>query len=188
MKRTPVDPATRRPADHHGHRRTPKIVRFRHEVGYLVEAARDEINELHFRHRPQPQKSHSASSAHNRCLADRRLNHALAAKSREQPFGGFERSAIHADVLADRHYGWIAVHFFEHGLADSLDHRYGGHVSVFLACRVDFDVCREDFEFLALTCPWALVQTEHAEYQMFQAPQAAAVAFGEPCRPISPLA
>src|ERR1700691_3062872 len=112
MKRPPVNAAARGSANYHRHRRAPKIMRFGDEIGYLVETARDEINKLHFRHRPQPQKSHSASSTHNRRLADRRLNHALAAEFRKQPFGGLERSAVHADVCANSHYGWIAVHLF----------------------------------------------------------------------------
>ena len=56
VKRAAVNAAARRRAHHHGHRRVPAVAAFGGEIHNLVEAAGDEIGELHFRHRPQPHK------------------------------------------------------------------------------------------------------------------------------------
>src|SRR5580704_559970 len=160
-------------------------MRFRHEIGYLIEAAGDEINELHFRYGPQPEETHSACRADDGRFADGRFNHALAAEFRQKSFGSFERPAVYADVFANRDDRRIAVHFLEHGLANSLNHGDGSHVSVSRVCRVGFDsrAGREDFAILALTCPWGRGQTERAELLELPArSDATAVSAEELCR------
>src|SRR5580658_233931 len=139
-------------------------MRFRHEISYLIEAASDEINKLHLRHRPQPKKSHSASSANDSRLANGSFNYALASKFREQSFGGFKSSPVYADVFANRYHRRVAVHLFEHRLSNSLDHSYRGHVSVSRAYRVDFGgrAARAGFALLSAIYLSARVQMERA--------------------------
>ncbi len=60
-------------------------------------------------------------------LADGRIDDAFVAEAREQAFGGLERAAVHADVLADGDDGRVAVHFFEQRLADGFEHGDFGH-------------------------------------------------------------
>ncbi len=101
MKRAAMHAAAGRPADHHGHRRTPQIVRFRDEVGDLIEAAGDEIDELHFGDRAQAEKAHAAGGADDGGFGDGRFDHAFAAEFGQQAVGDFESSAVDADVFAD---------------------------------------------------------------------------------------
>ena len=60
-------------------------------------------------------------------FADGSFDHAFVAETREQAFGGFERAAVDADVFADSDDSGIAVHFFEHRLADGFEHGDFGH-------------------------------------------------------------
>ena len=53
MEWTAMHAAARWPAHHHRHWSAPAVMRFRDKIGDLVEAAGDEIDELHFRHGPQ---------------------------------------------------------------------------------------------------------------------------------------
>ena len=54
VKWTAVHAASRRPSDDDGRRGVPKIMSLCHKVGQLIEAAGDEIDELHLRHGTQP--------------------------------------------------------------------------------------------------------------------------------------
>ena len=55
-------------------------------------------------------------------FADGRVDHALGAEFREQPFGGFERAAVDADIFAEGDDGGIALHLLEQRLADRFEH------------------------------------------------------------------
>ena len=114
--------AAGRPANDHGHGRAPEVMGFGDEVGDLIEAAGDEIDELHFGDGAQAEIAHAAGRADDGRFADGRFDHALAAEFREQAVGDFESAAVDADVLADGDDGGIALHFFEHGLADGFEH------------------------------------------------------------------
>jgi hypothetical protein len=99
-----------------------------HEIRELVEAASDEIDELHFRDGTQPQVAHAAGRADDSALADGRVDHAFPAESLEQAFAGFERAPIDTHVFADEHDCRVSSHLFEHGLADCFkkrDRRHG---------------------------------------------------------------
>src|ERR1700722_14508509 len=171
MKRAAVNASTGRPANHHRHRRTPKIMRFCNEIGYLIEAAGDEIDELHFRNRTQSQEAHSASGAYDSRLANGSFDHAFASKFRDESFGSFERAAIYADIFADGYHSRVAVHLLKHGLANSLNHGNRSHVSVSRVYRVDFDwrAGRVDSALLARTYLSARGQTERAGLRALQA-------------------
>src|SRR5882762_7323994 len=123
MKRSPVHTATRRPAHHHRSRRVPQIMSLGHEIRNLVKRTNDEIDELHFHDGPQPQITHPARRADDGALADRRVNHALPAKPRQQSFAGLERPAVDAHVLAEHDNCRVAFHFFEHRLLDGFEKR-----------------------------------------------------------------
>src|SRR5271156_4420088 len=126
MKWSAVNTAARRSADDDRDRRIPKIMRFGHKVGYLVEAARDEIYELHFANGTQAQKTHAASRADDCRLGNGRLDHAFTAEFRQHSVGDFKCSAINPYVLADRHNGSIAFHFLENRLANGFHPRNSG--------------------------------------------------------------
>jgi hypothetical protein len=96
--------------------------RYRHfggEVDNLVEAAGDEIGELHFRHRPQPHEAGADGRADNGAFGNGRIHDALLAEVLEESRGHFECAAVNADVLAQQEDVGVALHFFPHPLADS---------------------------------------------------------------------
>ena len=125
MKRAAVHAAARRSANNHGHGRAPEVMRLGDEIGDLVEAAGDEIDELHFGHGAQTEEAHAAGRADDGGFADGRFDHALAAEFREQAFGDFEGAAVYADIFAEGDDGRVALHFFEHRLADGIQHGDG---------------------------------------------------------------
>src|SRR5882757_2895584 len=94
---------------------------FGDEIRDLIEGAHDEINELHFADGAQAAVAHAAGGADNGALADRRVNHALPAKSLQQAFAGLEGSAVHADVFANQNYRWVSLHLLKHSLLDSFE-------------------------------------------------------------------
>src|ERR1700686_3425586 len=100
MKWAAVHSAARWSANDNGRRRIPEIMPFGHEIRQLVEAASDEIYELHLGDGPQPEITHPASRADNGALADGRIDDPLPAKALEQAFAVFECPAINADVFA----------------------------------------------------------------------------------------
>ena len=69
-------------------------------IDQLVHDQRDEIAEHHLEHRPLPGHGGANRDAEGAGFRDRRIDHALAAELREQPFGLLEHAAGGADVLA----------------------------------------------------------------------------------------
>ncbi len=124
MERPAVHAASGRPAHHQGHRRAPAVVRLGHKIRNLVEAAGDEVNELHLGDGAQPEVAHAHRSADDGRLRDGRIHHALPAEAFEQAFAGFERPAIDTHVLAEQDDRGVALHLLEHGLADGFEKRY----------------------------------------------------------------
>ncbi len=90
----------------------------------LVEAAGDEVNELHLGDGAQPEIAHAHGGADDGGLRDGRVYHALPAEAFQQAFAGFERPAIDADILAEQDNGGVALHLLEHGLADGFEKRH----------------------------------------------------------------
>src|SRR6202030_1679755 len=127
MKRAAMNAASRWPPQHHWHGRAPAIVGFGDEVRHLIEAAGDEIDELHLDDGPKAEIAHAAGRANDTGLADGRVDHAFGTEPREQSFGHLKRTAVNADIFAERDDGGIAVHLLEYGLADSFEHGDRGH-------------------------------------------------------------
>ena len=125
MKWAAVHAAAGGAANDHGHGRAPEVVGLGDEVRDLIEAAGDEIDELHFGDGAQAEEAHAAGRADDGGFADGRFDDALAAEFREQAVGDFEGAAVHADVFADGDDGGIAFHFFEHRLPDGVHHGDG---------------------------------------------------------------
>src|SRR6202521_3943836 len=121
MKRSAVHASAGRTA--HDNRRggVPKIMALGDEIGELVEAASDEIDELHFADGAQAEIAHAAGGADDGALADGRVDHALPAETLEQAFAGLESAAVHANVFADDHDRGVALHLLKHGLFDGFE-------------------------------------------------------------------
>jgi hypothetical protein len=94
------------------------------EIGELVEAAGNEVDELHLADRAQAQIAHAAGRADNGAFADGRIDHAFPAETLKQAFAGLEGAAVDADVFADDHDCGIALHFLKHGLLDGFEERH----------------------------------------------------------------
>ena len=78
------------------------------EIGELVEAAGDEIDELHFGDGAQAEIAHAAGRADDGAFADGRVDDALPAEFFEQAFAGLEGAAVDADVFADEDDAGVA--------------------------------------------------------------------------------
>ena len=98
----PCTPPPHGPRTTIGTGRAPKIMRLGGEIGDLIEAAGDEIDELHFGDGTQSQIAHAARGADNGRFADGRIDHAFGAETLQQSLGDFERAAVDADIFADR--------------------------------------------------------------------------------------
>src|ERR1700723_1133399 len=100
VKWAAVHASSGRTANHHGHRSAPEVMGFGDEVGDLIKAAGDEINELHFGDGAQAEEAHAAGRADDGGFGDRSFDDPFAADFPDQPVGDFERAAVHADIFA----------------------------------------------------------------------------------------
>ena len=123
-----MDAAARRAANDHGRGSVPEIVTLGHEVGELIEAAENEIDELHFRDGTQAKIAHAASRADDGALADGRIDDAFPAEFLQQAFTGLESASVDADIFADENDARVSGHFFKHGLPDGFEKGDGSHV------------------------------------------------------------
>src|SRR5439155_21899612 len=103
VRRPAVNATAGRDADNDGRRRIPEVVPFGDEIGELVEAAGNEVDELHLADGAQAEIAHAAGRADYGAFADRRVDDALPAEALQQSFTGLEGAAIDADILADDH-------------------------------------------------------------------------------------
>src|ERR1700721_122329 len=127
MERAAMDAAAGGAADNNGRGGVPEIVALGDEVGELVEATGDEIDELHFGYGTQAEIAHPAGGADDGAFADGRVNDALPAEFFKQAFAGLECAAVDTDIFAEEHDAGVGGHLFEHGLADSFEKGDRGH-------------------------------------------------------------
>src|SRR5208283_4169492 len=108
-------------ADDDGRGGVPEIMALGDKIGELIEAAGDEIDELHFGDGAQTEIAHATGRADDGAFADGGVNDALPAEFFEQALTSFEGAAVDADVLADEHHAGVGGHLFEHGLTDGFE-------------------------------------------------------------------
>src|SRR5258705_122017 len=113
--------AAGRAADDDGSGGVPEIVAFGDVIGELLEAAGDEIEDLHLADGTQAEIAHAESRADEVALANGSDNDTLPAETLEKAFAGLERAAVDTHVFADDHYGGVAFHLLEHGLLDGFE-------------------------------------------------------------------
>ena len=87
----------------------------------LIEAARDEVGELHLRHGPVAAQRCADADADDRRLRDRRVDDPRFAELLEQALRDAEGAAVFADVLAEHEHLRIPPHFFGEGFADRFE-------------------------------------------------------------------
>src|SRR5215471_14846791 len=92
-------------------------------VDDLIEPARDEIGELHLRHRPIAALRRTDADADDRRLGDRRIDDAHLAELLVEALRHAERTPVGADVLAEDEHLRIATHFFDERLANGFQIR-----------------------------------------------------------------
>src|SRR5437764_5964023 len=109
VKRPAVNATPGRAADNHGRRRIPEIVPFGDEIGELVEAAGNEVDELHLADGAQAKIAHAAGRSDYGAFADGRVDDALPTEALQQSFTGLEGAAVDADILANDHDGGVAL-------------------------------------------------------------------------------
>src|SRR5277367_5109775 len=117
VKRSPVNATAGRSPHNHRNGSSPSVMRFSHDIGQLIEATGDEIDELHFSHWTKPQIAHPARRSDDCGFADGRIDHPFVAEFCQQSLSRLERSAENSDIFAEHYHGWIALHFFGKRLA-----------------------------------------------------------------------
>ncbi len=95
-----------------GTRGIPAIAALGGEVDDLVEAAGDEIGELHFGDGTQSHESGADGRADDGGFGNGRIDDAPGAEVLQKSGGDFEGAAVFADVLADAEDVGVALHLF----------------------------------------------------------------------------
>ena len=108
-------------AHDHRHRGRPAVIRLGQVVHDLVEAAGDEVAELHLDHRDVAVEGQAQRRAQGTGLDDRRVADPLAAELGHEPFGHLEHAAVLGDVLPQEHDPRVAAHRLAETVADGVD-------------------------------------------------------------------
>ena len=99
-------------------------------VDDLIEAARDEVGELHLGDRPVAAQRGADADADDRRLGNRRVDDAQLAELVVEPLRDAERAAVRADVLAEDEHFRIAPHLLGERFADGFEvGQFFGHGS-----------------------------------------------------------
>ena len=116
----PEKPPPRRQPHDDRHGEALAVVHLAGDVHELVEAAGDEVGELHLADRPHARDRGADRRADDRRLGERRVHHARLAELLEEAVGDLERAAERADVLADHEHALVAAHLLAQPLGDRL--------------------------------------------------------------------
>ena len=114
-------------ADGDVHRQAHPVVGLAGDVDELVEAAGDEVGELHLGDRAQALDGGADRAADDRRLGQRRVHHALGAELVDEAVGHLEGAAEGADVLAHQEHALVGAHLLAHGVGDRLQVGHGRH-------------------------------------------------------------
>ena len=109
------------------HRQAHPVVGLAGDVDELVEAAADEVGELHLGDRPQALDGGADRAADDRRLGQRRVHHALGAELVDEAVGHLEGAAEGPDVLAHEEDALVGAHLLAHGVGDRLQIGHGRH-------------------------------------------------------------
>src|SRR5262249_4691751 len=90
-------------------------------VSKNVEAARDEVYELHLGHRAHSHQRRPASRADDCGFRYRGVDDPLFAEAIDEPLGNLERATVDSDVFAEKKYAVVALHLFPESLAYSFE-------------------------------------------------------------------
>ncbi len=115
-----ADPAAGGQADHHRAGGLPAVVELGQHVDHLVEAAGNEVAELHLDHRPVAEERGAGGDAQGAAFGDRGVAHPvrpLRPQALGDPEGAFERP----DVLAHQDHAAIAPHLLAERLVHPFD-------------------------------------------------------------------
>ena len=102
------------------HRQALPVVHLAGDVDELVEAAGDEVRELHLADRPHPLDGGADGAADDRRLGQRRVHHAVGAELVDEAVGHLEGAAEDADVLAHHEDALVGAHLLAHRVGDRL--------------------------------------------------------------------
>jgi hypothetical protein len=122
---TAADVAPARRAHHDRDRRAAAVAIAQRGrlVDDLIEAARDEVGELHLGDRAVAAQRRADADADDRRLGDGRIDHAHLAELLVQSLGHAEGAAVRTDVLTQHEHLRIAAHLFGERLADRFEVR-----------------------------------------------------------------
>ena len=110
VERPAGEAAARGQPDDHRHGDALAVVQLCGDVHKLVEAAGDEVGELHLADRLQSLGRGADGGADDRVLGKRGVDHAGAAELLDEPVGDLEGPAERTDVLAEADHRVVAAH------------------------------------------------------------------------------
>ena len=122
-----VDAGPGRQPDHHGDARAPAVAIAEGGSGVddLIEAAGDEVGELHLRDGAKPEDGRSDGSADDERLGDRCVDDSGGAVFLEKTTRRAEGPAEPSDILSEDEHGRVPFHLLVEGLADRIEVAHG---------------------------------------------------------------
>src|SRR5579872_4938282 len=111
--------------DRHG--QALAVVHLPGDIDQLVEAAGDEVGELHLADRAHADDGCSDRGADDPRLGQRGVHHPVGAELLDEAVSDLERAAEHADVLAHHHHALIGTELVAQGARDGLKVGERGH-------------------------------------------------------------
>jgi hypothetical protein len=127
VERPAGEAAAGREADRDVHAQPLPVEHLPGHVHELVEAARDEVGELHLGDRPHALGGGADRGADDAGLGQRRIHHALRPELVDEAIGHLERAAEHADVLAHHEHALVGAHLLAHAVGDRLQVGHDRH-------------------------------------------------------------
>ena len=110
MERTAGEAAAGGQSDGDRHRGSRPVALLGRDGDELIPGTRDEVRELHLRHWTHPHDRGAGARADDRRLGQRRVHHTPVSELLLEPERHLERTAVHADVLADHEDTLVAPH------------------------------------------------------------------------------
>ena len=121
VERAAREAAARREPHDDRDRHALAVVELGRDVHELVEAAGDEVGELHLADRPHALDRRADGGADDQVLGQRRVEHALGAELLVEAGGHLEGAAEDADVLAQAEHALVAAHLLAQPVGDRLE-------------------------------------------------------------------
>src|SRR5262245_23826534 len=129
VERPAGETAARRKPDDDRHGRPCAVALLRRHRDEVIPRARDEVRELHLRHRAHAHDGRTGAAADDGGLGQGRIDYAPGPELVLEPERDLERPAVDAHVLADDEDALVAPHLLAEAVRNRLEVRLLGHAT-----------------------------------------------------------